>query len=117
MCGSNDIVEDHAAGDLVCCNCGLVAAERICQEGEDERHFESDDFDRKHNEISNELTDAWDMSTRIRHNGGNLAAELRTSQRASKDDNGQMKCFMEIDNMANRVCYCVRNCVSVRACA
>mmetsp|Transcript_118569 Transcript_118569/g.206506 ORF Transcript_118569/g.206506 Transcript_118569/m.206506 type:complete len:307 (-) Transcript_118569:659-1579(-) len=102
-CGSNDIVEDHSAGDLVCRNCGLVAAERICQEGEDERHFESDDFDRKHNEVANELTDGWDMSTRIRHNGSSMAAELRTSQRASKDDNGQMRCFMEIDGLSNKV--------------
>eukprot|EP00667_Euglena_gracilis_P014102 EG_transcript_14588 len=102
-CGSDDVVEDHSAGDMVCRNCGLVAAERICQEGEDERHFESDDLDRKHNEVVDELTDPYDMSTRIRHNGSNAAAELRSAQRASKEDNAQMRCFMEIDTLAHKV--------------
>jgi len=102
-CGSDDIVEDHSAGDLVCRNCGLVAAERICHEGEDERHFESEDVDRKHNEVTNELTDAWDTSTRIQHNGSITADELRGAQRASKDDSAPMRCFMEVDSVAGKV--------------
>jgi transcription initiation factor TFIIIB Brf1 subunit/transcription initiation factor TFIIB len=59
-CGSDDLVEgsrvafvlasltlssfvDHAQGDVICRNCGLVAAERIVDLGSEWRNFENDD--------------------------------------------------------------------------
>jgi transcription initiation factor TFIIIB Brf1 subunit/transcription initiation factor TFIIB len=52
-CGSTDIIEDHAAGDMVktkkfikfkkvCTNCGFVVGERVVDVEKEWREFESD---------------------------------------------------------------------------
>eukprot|EP00761_Pharyngomonas_kirbyi_P012433 gb/GECH01012460.1/.p1 GENE.gb/GECH01012460.1/~~gb/GECH01012460.1/.p1 ORF type:complete len:319 (+),score=91.13 gb/GECH01012460.1/:1-957(+) len=41
-CESPNIVEDHAAGDLVCTNCGRVVGDRVIDIGKEWRSFEGD---------------------------------------------------------------------------
>jgi transcription elongation factor Elf1 len=41
-CGSIDVVEDHAHGDLVCRQCGRVIGEKIIDTDREWREFESD---------------------------------------------------------------------------
>eukprot|EP01001_Neometanema_parovale_P007791 NODE_4082_length_1118_cov_138.119598_g3887_i0.p1 GENE.NODE_4082_length_1118_cov_138.119598_g3887_i0~~NODE_4082_length_1118_cov_138.119598_g3887_i0.p1 ORF type:complete len:301 (+),score=35.23 NODE_4082_length_1118_cov_138.119598_g3887_i0:98-1000(+) len=102
-CKSFDIVEDPGAGDLVCTDCGVVAAERICQLGPDERDFENEDQDRKHNEIINELTDGVGMTTSIHADGSALAQSLRTTQLHATEDTSQARCFREIERLCDRM--------------
>ncbi|CAK4083927.1 unnamed protein product [Aphanomyces euteiches] len=42
-CGSDDIVEDYAAGDLICRGCGIVLVERLIDESAEWHNYVEDD--------------------------------------------------------------------------
>ncbi|RHY35031.1 hypothetical protein DYB32_000444 [Aphanomyces invadans] len=57
-CGSDDIVEDYAAGDLVCRGCGVVLAERLIDETAEWTNYADDDRDRGDQSRIGEAVDA-----------------------------------------------------------
>ncbi|RHY14132.1 hypothetical protein DYB37_004056 [Aphanomyces astaci] len=57
-CGSDDIVEDYAAGDLICRGCGIVLAERLIDETAEWNNYAEDDRDRGNQSRIGEAVDS-----------------------------------------------------------
>ncbi|KAI3389991.1 hypothetical protein SNEBB_011269 [Seison nebaliae] len=78
------LVEDHRAGDLICCDCGLVVGDRVVDVGSEWRTFSNDKDAKDMSRVGaaeNSITGVTDLSTRISTAGG----------RHAYNDNGQLK--------------------------
>jgi transcription initiation factor TFIIIB Brf1 subunit/transcription initiation factor TFIIB len=76
-------LQDDGDGNLVCTQCGLVAAERIFQEGEDKRFYADDDEDVRQNEVVNQQDALLGLdSTTVGYDRSKQGFALAATQRA-----------------------------------
>ncbi|CAL5228963.1 g12195 [Coccomyxa viridis] len=110
-CGSSDFVEDHANGDLVCTNCGLVAESHLIDEGSEWRSF-GDKEKGDHGDPSrvggptNHLLSSGGLGTEIgvaTKGTGNITMIRnlqRTAARASDPDQGLKRAYAHINKLS-----------------
>eukprot|EP01080_Neovahlkampfia_damariscottae_P012833 gene12833-7183_t len=106
-CGSTDIIEDHAAGDMVCTNCGFVVGDRIVDVEKEWREFESDPDSRNKSRVGgpmNPLIESSQLSTTIQKTeGGKLLSKTQLRSTISGQDRSLMNAFKKIDAMCEKI--------------
>lgn len=106
-CGSQDLVEDHAAGDMVCSQCGVIVADRIVDMEREWREFESDTSSKQKSRVggpTNPLLESSEMSTVIGKAEGSAAlqrSQIRGSITGSQ--RSLIQAFKMIDVMADKM--------------
>jgi transcription initiation factor TFIIB len=88
-----DLYEDHASGDLVCANCGLVLQQRVIDQSSEWRTFSNDDQGNddpsRVGDGPNSLLNGAQLNTNIAFgDGGMRSKELHRAQNKSSHDKG-----------------------------
>ncbi|MES1904732.1 MAG: Transcription initiation factor IIB [Paramarteilia canceri] len=104
------LIEDHHAGDLICPECGLVAAERIIDVGSEWRSFSNESGSVDNSRIGdkeNPLLNSANLSTVImpskNSNFNDYSNSLRNKVTTSYEDRTMLYAFRQINIIADRL--------------
>ena len=84
-CGSNDVVLDYKAGDMICRNCGEVINDRVIDEGNEVKFCMNDDNPHKSSRTSGFSESIGSLYTSFVTNSETMKRTLERAQRFSAD--------------------------------
>lgn len=103
-----ELVEDHASGDLMCANCGLVLQQRVVDQSSEWRTFSNDeqgtDDPSRVGDMANSLLNGAQLNTGIAFgDGGMRSRELGRAMNKSNQDKGN-KALMQAYKQIGALC-------------